>query len=343
MSDIRAINKNEPLFEQASLWLARIERELTPTERRDFELWLAKNPKNKETLFKMAKMWDKMGDLQRLAEVFPIDKDKFHVKKQVRWATAIAASLVLVFSMVLMNSPGFKQTFSGENKVIYSLNINTPMGVSSTTYLPDNTKVILNTNSLARVTYTNSYRLLELIRGELHVDVSPDKSRPLSVVANNQIIQAVGTAFNVKIEQDIVELIVTEGKVVLGSIPAEEKIEKDSLQIPAGTMTVSRGEIVSLDRLDRRSKKISDQQVSASLSWQQGNLVFAGETLQEALQEVSRYTNVKFEITTEELKQLKIAGRFKTDDVKGLMNAISSNFDVQIEQVGMGRFILSPK
>lgn len=339
MSNIYPINSDKQKYQECSVWLAKIDRELTLQEEKQFEAWLAADEKHQQILFKMAKLWDKMSQLKRLAKLFPVEEQKVH--SMLRWQTSIAASVVLAISVGLWVIGSGMNLFSDNNQMVYSFSHNTSVGESRTVYLPDNTKLTLNTNSQLDVRYFDSYRLLELKKGEVHVEVAHDKDRPLSVIAGNKIIQAVGTAFNVQRNILNVELIVTDGTVIIGKINPLQPIVQDILKIPEGAMKVSKGEMASLGRTENKLEKIDSRTLSTSLSWQQGNLIFNGETLEEALIEVSRYTLVKFIIDNDALKTIKIAGRFKTGDVSGLIKALSSNFNIHINRKTENLVVLS--
>ena len=82
--------------------------------------------------------------------------------------------------------------------VAKQLNFQTDVGESKDILLSDKSKITLNTNSFVQVRYTQHSRVINLLRGEIHIDVAHDKTRPLSVIAGDKVIQAVGTAFNVE-------------------------------------------------------------------------------------------------------------------------------------------------
>lgn len=339
MSNIYPITSDKKKYQECSVWLAKIDRELTSQEEKQFEVWLAADERHQQILFKMAKLWDKMSQLKRLAKLFPVEEKK--VQPLAGWQISIAASLVLAIFVGLWGISDGMNLFSGDNQIVYSFSHNTSVGESRVVYLPDNTKLTLNTNSQLEVRYFNNYRLLELKRGEVHVEVAHDKNRPLSVVAGDKIIQAVGTAFNVQRNSQNVELIVTDGKVIIGKIDPLQPILQGDLDIPKDAMTVSKGEVASLGQMESKLAKIDNRSLSASLSWRQGNLIFNGETLEQALIEVGRYTSVKFSIENETLKTIKIAGRFKTGDVDGLIKALNSNFDIDINRVNENLVVIS--
>jgi transmembrane sensor len=73
--------------------------------------------------------------------------------------------------------------------------------------------------------------------------------------------------------------------------------------------------------------------LDADLSWQQGELIFRGESLETALREISRYTSYHFELADNQLKKLQIAGLFRTDDIDGLLAALEQNFAIDHQRI----------
>jgi transmembrane sensor len=119
----------------------------------------------------------------------------------------------------------------------------------------------------------------------------------------------------------------------------------DAVAAPVRTIgttprTVTKGERVLLGSDRETISKVSDSALSAELSWQEGNLIFRGETLAVAIAEVGRYTPVKFEIADERLKDLRIGGLFKAGDVDGLLATLKENFNIDSERLDAERVLL---
>lgn len=356
MSNIHQLNNDieELRLDAASDWIAKIDRQLSDDEKASLQMWLAVSPKNAEVLFEVAKLWDKMDDLSRLSDLFPNNVGTRN--KLPAWASAMAASVIFAITVGLYQG-GF--TFFGQGKqepsalVSMQMNYQTQTGESNTFNLPDNSKIVLNTNSFVQVKYTDKARIIELQRGEIHIDVAHDNTRPLSVIAGGKVIQAVGTAFNVEVRQKLVELIVTDGKVLVGQNKRSsgenniETIDIDALakKLPKNSMAISKGEKVDLDLTGKQPEKVIKVDaidVAASLSWRQGNLIFRGESLAYAMEEISRYTDIEFELTNEtELANIQVAGMFKTGDVTGLLDVLSRNFNIQYERVSPDKITLT--
>ena len=334
MSNVYPLNSEDHIMDQASDWIAKLDRGLNAEEKQAFQAWMAKSEKHQQILMEMAGMWDKMDSLNKLSEVFP------HTPQQKSTVTrnfAIAASFVLacLISLAAWNNPDW--SISGDVQQIVSENhYSTGVGEHSTFYLQDKTKVVLNTDSKLKVTYTDKQRLFELLQGELHVTVAHNASLPLSVHAGDRVIQAVGTAFNVELRDTEVELIVTDGKVLVAERDeAQQKpLELDNVRLPGSSLAVVKGEMVELGAPQQQIARIDTSEIEANLSWQQGNLIFRGESLEDAMWEVSRYTSYSFELADDALKQVQVAGLFKTGDVNGLLAALEENFNVKHQRIG---------
>jgi transmembrane sensor len=345
MSKVVAININKDLLDEASLWISKLDRDLSDKEVGELKAWLNFSPKHVGAFIQLAELWDKMESLSQLSELFPHKPQRSSNKKVTVFALAasiIFASLISV-GMWLNSDILWGQ---GEAQIVqFNSDYSTKIGEQSTFFLQDKTKLELNTNSLVTVTYTDKQRVLELLRGEMHVTVAHNKQKPLSVYAGSNIIQAVGTAFNVELGSEKVELIVTDGKVLVSDINklSAAPLELEDVYLPPESFAVSKGQKAQLRASDTIIIGSDEVKLASDLAWQQGNIIFRGESLAEAMQEVSRYTNYQFDFVDEKIKRLQIAGLFKTSDINSLLLSLESNFDVTYEKMSQNRIRLSKK
>lgn len=331
MSNIIEFPNRDNIEDEASLWIARLDRQLTSDERHALQEWLAANDMHRKALLEMAELWDKMDSLARLADLFqaPVNNRAMqpHLNGTIFYG-AVAASLVFLLVFIgwnFMSLPSTPAMVDG----IYE----TAIGEQSNVNLPDGSQLVLNTNSRVAVEYSDGHRLFFLERGEINIEVAHDPSRPLSVIARNKIVQAVGTAFNVRIYNDQeVALLVTEGKVLVAqNIASKAAHAIKPKRLPGNSLAVSKGEKILLGTPDQKIAKVNESEILTSLSWREGKLVFRGETLEQAVREINRYTPVQFEINDHGLKQKRIAGLFKAGDVDGLLAALEQNFNIAHE------------
>ena len=359
----------EDRLEQACAWVARLDRGLSADEEQQLKLWCAEHPANRREFLAAAKEWDKMDALSRLSDLFPEqaalrgNDNNLDVRgvKPLRqrlknYALAASVTMLAVLAGLLVQRAPLSDEPVGQ--IASQMSYETGVGENSTIELPDHSKLVLNTNSFVVVHYSAKSRIIELQRGELTIDVAHDTSRPLSVLAGGKVIQAVGTAFNVDLRSDNVELIVTEGKVLvapdvaakadLANVDTELLREKQLTErLPQTALAISKGERVKLDPKGQKTEqvqKIDQAALAAKLSWKSGNLIFRGEPLEDVVGEISRYTKVQFELADDaKLKQIQVAGLFKTGDVNGLLEVFKNNFNIEAERVGKDKIRLKFK
>lgn len=347
MSNIFEFPEQDQRYDEASVWIAKLDEDLSEADQKALQEWMAADQKNQAVLLEMAKLWDKMAVLSRLSDLFP--EPVTHPASLPRFALATAASILIaalagVWALISINPGNAPAARQAVVTTVTDSIYETAIGEQSTVNLPDGTQVVLNTNSLIEVHYTDQYRLLRLKRGEIHVVVAQDKARTLSVIVGENIVQAVGTAFSLEITSDQrIELVVTEGKVLVGvhQSPHSGIAEVTPAVLAPSSVTVVAGEQLILGPPEEEITEVSPEEIEVKLSWRQGNLIFRGESLEEAMTEIGRYTTVEFVILDDDLKTVRIAGLFRAGDVDGLLATLRENFNISYQWTGDGKILLS--
>lgn len=362
MNTIVPIFQDDERLEAASRWILKID-ESTLSERDSAALskWLEENPKNGEVLLEVASVWDKTDALARLADIFPRETPACQVQQKpwyrpLATGAAIAASLaILIIASVVMMPRVETVPESDRPAPMQTAMYETTIGEKKTVLLPDGSEVVLNTNSELSLAFSRSARVLHLKRGEILLRVTSDPERPLSVIAANRIVQAIGTEFTVEItENQQVEVMVTEGKVVVGVQPMAMGMPGGANNIDAAPISlptlaqreeniVSAGEEVILGENDTVKTPVSADDIEVKLSWSEGRLIFRSEPLEKALQEVERYTTVEFVLLDETLKSRTVSGRFRSGDVEALLTSLRLNFNITHEFESEDRILLNSK
>ncbi len=357
MSNVVPIAADDALLEAASRWMLKIdENELSEDEQAALEAWLDEDVRHRELLCEVAEVWDKSDSLARLADFFPHEAaTQASAPRFSLWPIGIAVTASFVLVMVALVLPRFENPL-GQEAVFAATTalFETAVGEQKTVLLPDGSEVILNTNTQLRLSYTASARVLQLVQGEIFVKVKKEQERPLSVVAHDRIIQAVGTEFAVELmPNQKVELMVTEGRVVVGvQLLAEagagltQRLEIAGRAVPAllaqnDEDLVSAGERVVLGAQASVKQVVSSDDLDVKLSWREGRLIFRSEPLANVLQEIGRYTQIEFVFLDENLKSRTLSGRFRTDDVEALLVLLEVNFSISHKFDGKNRILLS--
>jgi len=262
---------------------------------------------------------------------------------------AIAASVLgLALLIPQFFLPGFNQVENPNG--LYSAAI----GEQSSLKLADGSSVQLNTNSQIKVEYTEHHRNIHLIQGEAHFTVAKNKDRPFRVYAGEGRVEAIGTAFTVYLREWDVEVLVTEGEIELAaqapteereSIPGVEglggKVPEFYLAIPVerlGSLEAGEGAtIIVSQRGDGKSTPIAPKLESMDSktrtrrdSWRTGLVLFAGDSLEDVVREISRYSPVSIEIVDPVLKKIRIGGQFRVGDIESMFDVLETNFDLEV-------------
>ena len=355
MSNVYELPERRSPVDEAGDWIAKLDRGLSDQEEVSLREWLAADPNNPAALMESAEVWDKMDSLSRLADMFPQPGPR---QTRPAWAPlALAAAALLAVLGGYWSTLGRQLELPEPAPVLAEApreqNFQTAIGEYSTVTLPDGSQVTLNTNSVIRARFEEHRRLLFLDRGEVYIQVAHDPSRPLSVWVGDRFVEAVGTAFNIAISADQhIELIVTEGKVLVGVVDKATALAAASEPAPRADphngngespVSVSAGERMVLDDDSNKVEPIEPEELEVRLSWRGGNLIFRGESLAEALAEIERYTPVEFVIMDESLKRVRIIGMFKAGDVDGLLATLRQNFDIAYQRISDDKVILTGK
>ncbi len=208
----------------------------------------------------------------------------------------------------------------------------TGVGERRVVALRDGSSVTLNTASTVEVAYTDAERRVRLVRGEALFDVAHDAARPFLVDAGSARFRALGTAFNVRLRPDVVELTVTEG--VVGVVAREGEVKAPpAARIAAGGGAIVRSGAVAPTALD-------GQHLRQRTAWQEGVLEFDGESLAQVVGEFNRYRRQPIVIGDARLESLRIGGRFEVDEADKFLAALTSSFPIEVIETADGGVLL---
>ena len=332
--------------ETAAHWLAKLDRGLSTEEEGELRAWLNQRQENRTQFLAMARLWDEMNSLSWLAEVCATPT----VRRIPRWRAAAAITVgigaALIAAVYWTHFPSNEDATSPQLSIadlapdIYE----TAIGEQSTVRLAEGSEITLNTNSQVQVRLTQHHRLLTLIRGEAHVTVARDPNRPLSLAVKDRIFQALGTAFSVELHaNNDIELVVTEGTVLVGSRPRAEstRVPVITPTLPKSSTSVVAGQELRITPRGSTRSAVAPDEIAARLSWREGNLIFRDESLEDALREVSKYTSVQFVFLDDAIRAETIGGRYKAGDIETLLAVLRENVGIAYERTDDNKILLS--
>ncbi len=162
-------------------------------------------------------------------------------------------------------------------EVIYN-KIETPFGGKYQINLPDGSKVWLNSASTLRfpALFSGNTREVEL-NGEAYFDVAKNPNKPFKVITKDQIVEVLGTQFNINSysDEETFKTTLIEGSVKI--------IYKDRVVL------LSPGQQF---QPSLKSSKVIEADTEEVTAWKNGYFLFKDEDIQSIMRKVSRWYNV---------------------------------------------------
>jgi transmembrane sensor len=299
--------------EQAALWAARLEgSSLSAADRAALDAWLSGGAARREALSRFREFSADLDELlPALAASGAVAIPRARPAR-ARWnpwllSTAGLAAAALAVAAVWLARP--RERFD---------TVATSVDQRRTFTLADGTRVELNANTSMVVETGRAERRVRLANGEAYFVVSKDKSRPFIVETPAGSVRVTGTIFNVRTET-ATELDVT---VVEGSVQVRPGESSGPRAIGPGDDLYSGGAGVSVRRLTAGA-------LDDALAWRQGQIVFDGVPLAEALARVSRYHGRQI-TATPGAAGLRLGGRMNLDGLDGFLRDLEQMLPVRV-------------
>ena len=198
--------------------------------------------------------------------------------------------------------------------------------------LPDGSTVTLTPRTHMTMDFRGDTRRLELSRGEAYFQVHPDKKKPFIVGTSRVTVTAVGTAFDVRTGVDSVVVTVQEGTVRVSELATDGKSEVGSWRVSAGYQLEYSGA--------HHEQVVAAVDPAKELSWREGRLQYADESLSNVIADINRYTDRKIEILDPKVAALRFSGTVFTHAIDDWLRALQSSFSLKAETGNTGQVIL---
>jgi len=212
----------------------------------------------------------------------------------------------VVAALVFINRPE-KVADSAPEWVVKS----NPNGQKSTFFLPDSSRVTLNSaSSLRYKSDFESDRVVEL-EGEAFFEVEKSDAGRFTVVAGDIRAVVLGTSFNVRDYPDekASSVSLRSGKVSVHNIVTGEDL------------ILSPGEKSLYDKtLGTQNKVAFDSLVD--LSWKDGVMVFQKSSLSDFIKTIERWYGVEVKIAGQPGEEWMISGRFNNENLKNVLESL---------------------
>lgn len=350
---------NRQITDEAAEWFIEFNGgEVDQETRERFDAWLRRSPEHLSAYLQMVPIWAAAAELERDRRrtpeqlvawaledrnVVPLGlprHDAAPARRELetngsgastsaprRYVLTITASLVVLCLVVVIgiwwsSHSGVYETGIGEQRRIT---------------LSDGSTVELNSNSIARVHYSDRRREIVLLAGQALFRVAKDATRPFAVKSADVTVLAIGTQFDVYRKRSGTVVTVVEGSVAvvpqegLGSARPEgagsSGLSRRAVVVSAGQQTV----IGSAPTGERASTTVVN--VAQVIGWTEQRLEFSGTPLVEVAEEFNRYNHRQLILKSAELEDIRISGTFSSSNPAALVSFLRMQAGVQVSEL----------
>lgn len=330
----------------AASWDARLRAaDCTAEERMAFNVWCRESPENQAEYDRLRSLLSDVRTAGNAPEIralreWAIESTESHPrhsptsKTPVWFALAAAISAVAVGIWITGQSPDTSQVITSP-----VAKFATAVGERSTASLDDGSVATLNTNTQLALEYSDHERRVILIQGQALFDVAKDRDRPFVVIAGEQRIVAVGTVFDVRINQDDVNVVLVEGVVVVSG-------DRGTSSAGSGPPPVrmKAGQRLTISAAATAAPAIIEEtDTERATMWKEGRVFFENVALADAVEEMNRYSSVKIVFEGESIQGIGVNGMFRTGHPANFVSTLEAYFPVVSEHADDSTIVIKSK
>lgn len=310
MNAANSVSPDIARLQEASCWVQDLSEPHDQALVDRWTAWCAADPRNIRAFESMQDVWD--GFSGAAPVVSPTPRADGRLSRRTAWMSLAAGVLVAV---------GIAAWIGGS---LSQREFHTSPGEQRSETLADGSRLDLAPDSKVVVHFAPFRREVWLERGQAFFAVSHSMLRPFVVRADDLTVTAMGTAFDVRTSPGGTVVTVSEGSVdVAPGIEAGGRTDIALRDVFAGV-----GQRVTFSMTARRLSTAAVDPVAAE-SWRGGVLPFVGESLEDVVGEVNRYSARKIDIAPG-FSQTRFTGTVSLGHVEDWLNALPQIFSVEV-------------
>lgn len=331
----------DSIVEQAAEWVVRLSEDgLTPADRAallaEFEQWQQINPHHAQAARKMMQL---VHQSEQLRNTTHPPSARAAVEASLQKTQRLARAKKLGAAMILMVALALPAWFFFQHYFpVYLLaDMRTATGQWHTQILADQSTVTLNSASATNFHFDEKQRNIELVRGEILVDVVADPNRPFQVKTRHGQVRVLGTRFIVSLTDETTTLTMLESKAEI-ILP-----EPDGGQTShtAARLLLSAGQRVQFsDRWIGDIETVDTQELADA--WTFRHLKINNQPLPEVLDQLSRYRTGLMLYDAHELAQMKVSAVLPLDDTDKALYLLTRSFPIRTYTITPWLLVVEP-
>jgi transmembrane sensor len=278
---------------------------------------------DKETVYKAITKHIGFND----SRIVELNSHQSKKKNRIMLFLKIAASISLFLLVGLL---AYKFQFTTNNEPVPQVTEyttkSTPRGQKATVFLPDGSKVRLNSKSeLKYETYFSDTNRVVHLTGEAFFEVVADPQRPFTVITSDLATIAIGTSFNIHSypEEKEIKVSLTSGKVKIRQKSELQNSDNFELTLEPGYQAV-------FNPVKNTIRKTAFD--IKTLSWKDNNLYFKDAEFEEIIKELEMWYGVNIQVENEIFEDKLYTGEFRDTSLKNVLESLSftKNFSFTI-------------
>ncbi|MDY6949117.1 MAG: FecR family protein [Pseudomonadota bacterium] len=306
--DLAAAPLSRSVRAEAAVWATRLHGSgRTRALEAGLRKWLAADPAHARAFELATEAWEMGGGLPARTDPRSagdsLERPSRRWGAARSWALAASACLAVVAVVFYVKNPPAIVTSVGEQRMLT---------------LADGTRIFVNSDSRLVVRVDARQRHVRLESGEAMFDVAKDPKRPFSVVSAGQEVVALGTSFMVRRDVHRLSVTLMEGAVTVA--PVDTFSPERTVLTPGQRLTVEGSSPPMLDT----------PPLDQVMAWRRGEVVLDNAKLQDAIDEMNRYSTVKLRIADPEVADIRISGVFRSGDSVPFARGVSATYGLAV-------------
>ncbi len=313
---------------QASDWVIAVADD--PGKEDACRRWRAADPAHEEAWLEAMELWHQAGALGSLeredwrAEIEalstgPARRPAFFARREF----AIAATIVLMVLGTIALWPTREQQL-----------VTTAIAQVKRLELPDGSHMTLGAQSAANIRFSDDKREVVLDKGQAFFEVAHDAERPFTVVAGEANVRVTGTKFDVRRDNEDIQIAVKEGRV--------EVRRRDLLS----TLGLAKPDVILTARYRTELSPGADSFTPRTISpypagdWRNGRFYYSEAPLSEIMADIARYSDVPVRIGDRSLATMRLTTSFRTDAIADFLKNVEMVLPVRQVHLPDGSIVL---
>ena len=348
--------QRKAIIESAADWDARLRAPgCTQEERDQFSMWREANPTHAAAFERLQMIASKLRAERSRADLRSLHDAALALgtRRRKRIGASIAASIAFL-AIVLAN---LTQVSHITSYFAAGDTYQTVAGQRSSVTLEDGSILELSSRTRLRASITKHQRSIELLSGQAIFKVAHDSSRPFVVRVRDREIVALGTAFDVRVDDERLRVTLLEGKVAVrpegsaATLDAADRGTSSTLpsQQTMDVVILMPGQQLTIDdrresnRHDDLSRIVQQVNVEKATGWREGRIFLDDLSLREAVEEMNRNSATRIVIDDPALELLRVNGMFRAGEQQAFAHALEEYFPIAVDQRGDRKIVLKKR